>query len=327
MKRLLVLTLMLVTIIGFAAVAVYEGPPPVKEDYWDNLPEAWKFNFTTFGRFGASTRSEAEFQIAGFIFTEESAKRLYKEDWPEPKDWVNGVLNRFSRPINIYVYSYGNSREPFDPAKFTFSQSRNSKEYSVDPNTGILGFESGEVMMGFVDVPSEINAKESFFIHYEYDSEQVYAPGFTWDSPYPEEEEEEKENTQYPSEGDPKATFHSEGNLQKVTKSTESPGGISSSEEIYDISGTVSSSIKVFPAEGGSLSKCSGFVKFEAGKLVDRNFEFSNTNCTYYEGDVELSKGLIDLAISSASSILQISVTKGGAMRTYIYEGEVMVSH
>ena len=195
MKRSLVITLALVMIVGVTAGAgMYEGPPPVKEEAWDNLPEAWKFNFTTFGQFGAQRRSEAEFQIAGYIFTKKSAKNFYEDDWPEPKDWVDSVLNRFSQPLHIYVYSYGNSSDPFDPSKFTFSQDQDSTEYSVDPEAGIAGFESDdEIMVGFVDVPNEINAKEGFFIHYEYDNTQVFAPAFTWDSPYPEEEEKTQE--------------------------------------------------------------------------------------------------------------------------------------
>lgn len=187
MKKSLALAFSFVLIVGVVAGAVYEGKPPVKEDYWDNLPEAWKFNFTTFGRFGARTRSNANFQIAGWVFTEKGAKRLYKKDWPEPRDWVRRVVEKFSNPIYVYVYSYGDSMEPFDPTNFTFSQSRDSTEYSLTPDR-ITGFESDkEVMSGFLEVPTKIDVRETFYIHYKYGSAKAYTPGYFADSPYPEE--------------------------------------------------------------------------------------------------------------------------------------------
>ena len=190
----------------------------------------------------------------------------------------------------------------------------------------MAGFESGEVMMGMLNVPSEINVKEPFFIHYEYDSSQVYVPTSFTENPFTEndsweyQEEDTKESDGFPSEDMIEVeSIKGSGELIKITVVGESAGGVSGEKVIRGEEGTVDAQVSKV-----NNYTCEGFVDLEG--TVNNSFEFSNAGCNFRGGNVELSSGLMDLAITSGTNEISVSITKGGVTRTYLFEGEINVS-
>ena len=346
MKRSILIVLIFMAILSVSAGAVYRGKPPVKEENWNNLPRAWKFNFTTFGEYGARSYDQAEFQIAGFVLTKESAEKFYSKDWADVKsNFLRTIKNYPDRIIlMVYVYSYGNSMESFDPEDFFFSRHgspEESEKYRINSEADILSLTDNfkenrledEVAVGIIAVPKGINKGETFYIHYRDGKEKAYRESYFTEDLFEDVESNENQGETYFKEQDENTEkedqieISSVGKLRKVTIKKQISEVNSNSKEVRNISGSTDSNIVVSSRKKGysRFYKCSGFINFEAGKLIDRSYHFSEIPCEYNGNGIALTKATMDLNINLEPDQITITVTEGGQSKTYLYKGNVMI--
>lgn len=113
MKKLLVF--LAISLLMFVSLA-NAGEVPIKEEYWNNLPDRWKVHFV--GAHISEHSKHNAFEISGVFFKEKVLKKFWGEDWLHKRkelqseikkveeEWLNRAVLLFhissSKELQLY---------------------------------------------------------------------------------------------------------------------------------------------------------------------------------------------------------------------------------
>lgn len=177
-KVALTSTLVLALLLSVGILTVAEETA-IKDKYWNNLPEAWKVNLTTY-----NALDEPQLQISGYFLTEKVAKKAWGVEWSK-KDafskFINYLKSKYPNrtPLMIYVKTYTSSY--FFPGNFAFTQG--NTQYNVSRYKDVIKISetfSGKlrkwvVQMGVILIPKGVNLDKPFKLWYGDHSKKMGA--------------------------------------------------------------------------------------------------------------------------------------------------------